>query len=271
MEVFPFGCQDGFPNKLGGSAFLVHDQGINILVDVPPNINLLLRQGPTLNCSAMDLDAIIITHLHDSHVGGLIELIQFRMLCLINPELMKTAGYFNRRARKEVLKIYVLGFDPTMWANIEALITANCPATWGDWKKFHELRLIPAEKNFGTIWIPCPQWPFAEFTRERKRSLTPIEFRRGVHTPKCCGIRINGELAISGDTTYDKEFEKWLVEDAKLVFHEAGYAGEHLHPEHYEEVAKSHRRLFFYHVPAPAVALMKEKKFRLARKRWYRV
>lgn len=72
MRVYSFGSCDGFPDRLEAPAFLIEEGKERILVDCPPHINLLLRE---IGLSPMDLTAIFITHLHNDHVGGMIDLI----------------------------------------------------------------------------------------------------------------------------------------------------------------------------------------------------
>ncbi len=126
MRVYSFGACDGFPDRLEAPAFLVEDGEELILVDCPPQINLMLKQ---IGFSVMDLTGVIITHLHNDHSGGLIELIQLRMLCLSKPEIMHQAGYFTNVARPK-LKIKVCGLETDWFTALRTLIENNCPSNW---------------------------------------------------------------------------------------------------------------------------------------------
>ena len=44
MQVYSFGALDGFPDKLEAPAFLIKEEAELWLIDVPPHINLMLRQ-----------------------------------------------------------------------------------------------------------------------------------------------------------------------------------------------------------------------------------
>lgn len=257
MKVYSFGCQDAFPNKLSAPAFLVQEGKELILVDCPPQINVMLRQA---GFSPMDLTAIFITHLHNDHVGGLIELIQLRTLCLQNPELMRNAGYFTSIACVQI-PIHILGFDPLRWDALEALIGSNCSDKLRVWRNYHQIEF----HGLGCLaaWVWSGTVFFGGHTR--------IDMLSGVHDTVCCGLKFGNGLAISGDTTYDSGFLRWLTRDVKLVFHEAGYAGSHTKREDWPKVAASHPRLYFYHIPWPVIPLLKGDGFRPVRRGWYKV
>jgi ribonuclease BN (tRNA processing enzyme) len=237
MQVYSFGSSDGFPASFEAPAFLIKEGKELWMIDCPPHANLFLKE---IELSAMDLTAVLITHLHNDHVGGLVELIQMRMICLTNRELMKQADYYQNIAT-EVLPIYVFGYDQEWWLHIEKLIDLNCPAKWGDWRNFHKVILLEQELEQGSMTI---------------NGLT-VEFRKTLHDVNCYGLKIDGCVAISGDTPYDAEYVKWLCKEVNLVFHEAGFGGSHLTPEWFETVSREQDRLYyhqlyFYHIPSGA-------------------
>ena len=151
MRVYSFGARDGFPDQLEGPAFLYEDKSKQELwlIDVPTHTNLMLRET---DLSPMDLTAILVTHLHNDHVGGLIDLIQLRMICLANQDIMRQAGYFDKIATN-ILPIYLFGYDEEWWQAIEQVIDKNCPDNWGDWRDYH--KIVPVHKNLkkGSILI----------------------------------------------------------------------------------------------------------------------
>ena len=208
MRIHSFGCQDIFSRQLQSTSFLIEDNKELILINCPPQINRLLDK---IDFSPMDLTAIVITHLHEDHIDGLIDIIQFRMFCLANPILTRKAGH-NTSFATEILPIYILSYDKTIWDNPSSLISADYPSWWKDWTEFHKVTTIEQATTSGEIIIG-------------RNKTTTIEFRQGVHAPKCCGLKINGKVAISGDSRYDKEFDYWLFTNTRLVFYEADLSG----------------------------------------------
>ena len=253
MRVYSFGARDGFPDQLEGPAFLYEDKSKEELwlIDVPSHINLMLRET---DLSPMDLTAILVTHLHNDHVGGLIDLIQLRMICLANQDVMRQAGYFDKVATN-VLPIYLFGYDEEWWQAIEQVIDKNCPDNWGDWRDYH--KIVPVHKNLkkGSVVI------------NRIR----VEYRKTKHMVPCAGLKIADTVAISGDTPYDYQHVDWLTKEVSLVFHEAGYAGEHTKQEFLEKIVVAHKRLYFYHLPFPVVNLVKAMNLQVAQKKWLEV
>lgn len=250
MKVYSFGALDGFPDQLEAPAFLI-EQGLESwLVDVPTHINLMLRQ---IQRSPMDLTAILVTHLHNDHVGGLIDLIQLRMLCLAKPDIMRQAGYYDQVASR-VLPIYVLGYQADWWAAIEKLIDFNCPDVWGSWKDYHQVIFLDKKSVQGEIEL----------------NTITVQYRKSAHDIPCYGLKIGG-LAISGDGPYDASHVAWLVEHSKLVFHEAGFGGSHTRAEDFATVVGSHSRLFLYHMPFPVREMVVVQGMLVAEKGWYDV
>lgn len=249
MRVYSFGSCDGFPDRLEAPAFLIEEGKERILVDCPPHINLLLRE---IGLSPMDLTAIFITHLHNDHVGGLIDLIQLRMLCFLNEDVMRNAGYFTKIAA-ERLPIFVPLDDGDGWLDsLKRLINLNCPWQKG-WCEHHKL--------FTTCFS----------TEGMRLNGVAVSWRKTKHHPLCFGYKFGDEVAISGDTMLDEEHLEWM-RSAKLKFHELGYGGAHTKFDEAEKVkAALGEETLFYHVPFPVQPMMLAKGYRLAGKRWHEV
>lgn len=250
MKVMPLGQQDALGRELGGPGFLLKTGKELILIDVPANINLILQNE---DFNPLDITAVFITHLHNDHIAGLIELIQYRMLCLSKTELTQKAGYY-KEIYQDVLPIYIFGFNAKIWEAISFLVEVNCSKAWKNWKEYHQIFHVAEEKTFGKTY----------------HNDILVEFKKGDHSIKSCGLKINKRLAISGDTKYDKEFFKWLLQESSLVFCEAGYAGKHVEPEYWPLLKERHDNLFFYHLPFPLVRDLAEKGW-VVEKKWYEV
>jgi len=245
MRVYSFGSCDGFPDRFEAPAFLIQHEKELWLVDCPPHINLLLKEA---GFSPMDLTAIFITHLHNDHVGGLIDLIQLRMLCFLNQEVMKAAGYFTEIAAKRLS--IVLPTDGDGWLDsLKKLIELNCP--WQtNWREHHEMFTIA-------------------FNGSPRLAGVEVAWRKTKHNPLCFGYKFGDEIAISGDTMFDREHLEWM-KSAKLKFHELGYGGEHTKLDEIEKVkATLGDETYFYHVPFPVQPMISAKGYWLTEKRWY--
>ena len=231
MRIMPLGRQDAFPREFGGAGFLVQYGSQLWLIDCPPGINLMLHQA---GFTPMDITAVFITHLHNDHVGGLVEFTQFRSIGMKNGDIWRNAGYYDNIAREKI-DIYIMGYDKEWLDLLDRLITLNNP---NPWKECHNIVLLNVREN--------------EKVRTEIIDEIKVEIKKGIHEPESCGIRIADKLAISGDTEYEQAFEDWLLADIELVFHEAGYGGAHCHPEDIAKIMSYEvpdQTKLFYHVP----------------------
>ena len=247
MKVMPLGRQDAFPREFGGAGFLIQEGEQLFLIDCPPGINLMLHQA---GFTPMDLTAIFITHLHNDHVGGLVELTQFRTLGIHNKEIWMNAGYFEKIAQEKI-DIFILGNDEKWLELLDQLITLNNPRPW---KEFHKVVVLEDPKfSVGGI---------------------EVETMAGVHEPNSCGVKFDHRVSFSGDTMYDDDFEDWLFHETQLIFHEAGYGGAHCHPEDLPKIIErtNHdQTLFFNHLPFPVIPWMEQMRYPMVEKIWYEV
>jgi len=78
MEICILGSGSGMPSRaLSSSAVLVRSEGLNYLLDAGEGVSKSLLE---MDIQSDYLDAIIITHYHPDHVGGLFLLIQMLYL-----------------------------------------------------------------------------------------------------------------------------------------------------------------------------------------------
>jgi len=251
MRIYSFGALDGFPNALEAPAFLIEDKGTRILVDVPANIQLYLHE---IGLSVMDLDAIVITHLHNDHIGGLVDLIQLRTICLNNEDLMRDAGYFTTISTR-VLPIHVGGYiaNQDYWRDVICKqLDFNCPKKGEHWSKYVER--LSAGLGGGSFLIEN----------------TEVCWRETTHSTACIGVKVGG-VAISGDGPCAGDHLVWLMQGTSLVFHEAGYAGSHTKFADLPEIMKRCPSVQFYHLPFPAKEFALACGYPIAEKRWYDV
>ncbi|MFA6536951.1 MAG: MBL fold metallo-hydrolase [Patescibacteria group bacterium] len=251
MKLFSFGGLDSFSSCSESPSFCVENNETKVLIDAPVRITSYLRE---LNLSLIDLSAVIITHLHNDHVEGLTELIQLRMLLTKFPEKAPLLGFMKKEVT-EKLTVYVFGNDFSWFRDVKKIVERNCPTKWGCVDDYVEWRFVADTK--GVLQIGDCRF----------------EFCKNEHDVFCVGLKING-FAISGDTPFEEEFENWLWQNSKIIFHELGGGGCHtlmMDLPKLREKINDQKKLFFYHVPEICLKILEDNGFAVVQKRGYEV
>ena len=232
MKVALLGIQDGFPQPLGapayeggGSAFVIEtDSGSLILLDAPPGINFsLLKRG----INPLSISGLCITHLHNDHIGGRIEFLQFRTLVKENPELWEQGGYLPKDGKIQDLFV----FSPV--TNFKK---------WFLFTFFKSMSLNGAAKYRSHLTLCDTIEDFSEHL-----GIT-VSVKEGKHTIECYGFKF-GNVGISGDTEYSEDMLEWLTKGTDKVFHELGYGKGHTTIIKAYKIKDKIPDVIFYHIP----------------------
>ncbi len=79
IDLYPLGIGDFGARQLWHTNFVLRVGARNIVVDCPRRLNPMLqdnRQQGEWKLGFEDYDLLLLTHLHNDHAGGLVELVR---------------------------------------------------------------------------------------------------------------------------------------------------------------------------------------------------
>jgi ribonuclease BN (tRNA processing enzyme) len=197
LSVRVVGVGDAFTRKHWNACLLFESSGQRLLVDAPPALAHALealgeRGGPRVSLD--DVDAVLITHVHGDHVGGLEQLLFWHRFV--------TRRRITLHALPDVLRDL---WDGRLRGGMDRLVDQQGVV--------HRLGLddyalvVPLQPGTNQIG------PFA------------LEWRPTVHHVPTSAIRVKADghvLGYSADTSFDRELIDWLAQ-SDLFFHETNY------------------------------------------------
>lgn len=197
LTVRVVGVGDAFTSKYWNSCLLVECGGRRLLVDAPPALARALatlgdRGGDRVTLD--DVDAVVITHLHGDHVGGLEQLLYWnrfvtrrRVTLHAIPDVLRDLWHGRLRGGMDQL-MDASGATQSLGLDDYALVVP----------------LEPGTNQIGSV---------------------QLEWRRTIHHIPTSAIRVRGEgrvFAYSADTSFDRALVDWLAA-SDLFFHETNY------------------------------------------------
>lgn len=231
MEIVPLGVGDAFSCRDFYSSLLLLAGNARVLVDCPEPIHrVVMERSRMAGCGveSKDLDALVLTHLHGDHCGGLDSLL------------------FHRRfvAGKPPLDIYAL---PDV---VEALWPCKLSVSM-EGRPMPELGLSQTfgPDDFYRAHAVSPGVPF-------EVGGLLFEIRETIHSVPTFGFRVREVGAPGGacfgyscDTAYDPDHIAFLAE-ADLIFHECGDSIIHTPYEKLLELPlETRRKICIMHLP----------------------
>lgn len=251
LRVIPLGVGDAFTSNFqranAGFAILAGEH--RLLLDCPGYIGAVLRQASTISGVPLSPPLIshaLITHLHDDHSGGLLEL-------AINHAIARQPQTARERDYSAEEQAAAAKVDrPTIVSHAAVLASV--------WPQRLQVGLGQSITDAGqhmqnqlrdfyhtSIVIPGQRKAIGDTGIE-------IEARLTVHHIPCAAYRVyfqGRSVGFSGDTAFDPALVDWLAA-ADLFFHEATYGPGHTPYQQLCEYASTRNlgdKLLLYHYP----------------------
>ncbi|MWV45182.1 MBL fold metallo-hydrolase [Paenibacillus sp. HJL G12] len=191
LELRMIGTGSAFAKKYFNNNALLHDGDFTLLIDCGVTAPLALHQ---LGKSFADVDAVLITHIHADHVGGLEEL------------AFKMKFTFNRK-----IKLYIAeSLTQVLW---EHSLKGGL---------YQEGEITSLEDLFEV----CPLTPQQTYTLSEHIQVELIPTK---HIPgkNSYSLYINDRFFYSADMIYDPDLLKYLVNErnCSMIFHDCQLEG----------------------------------------------
>jgi ribonuclease BN (tRNA processing enzyme) len=187
MKIIVLGNKNSLSLKGYNTSFLIINNYDYQLIDCPPGILQSLSEN---NIDIKNVNEVWITHLHTSHIGGLLHLANYRY------------NVFNEKTRV-IVPVYFIADLKTFFSVMNS-----------DWENMIDLM----ELSFTN----------SKYFRIKKRNGLIFEFYRVFHIKKkfCYSIKINNpegkKVFISGNTKFDKKLIDF-AKDSNIIFHEVTF------------------------------------------------
>jgi ribonuclease BN (tRNA processing enzyme) len=233
MKITVLGIGDAFSAKSYSSCFIVEHEGRRLLVDCPHPIRKILRESANLD--VMDIDAIVLTHLHADHASGLEGFAFFSRIVLSKPARIIT----NEKVQKEVWNHCSSAMGcmfPSQHVTDAARIreyqlrelpryqSSNSFAHPNE-SVFFQFHLVPDDEETSDESIFHDDISVHRSVKGRLR-FDPFELRcrRTIHHIPTFAWKITAggkTLAYSADTCFSRELIDWLADGSDLIIHES--------------------------------------------------
>ncbi len=195
LSIRVVGVGDAFTNKHWNACLLVECSGSRLLIDAPPALGRALASlGGAPAVSLDDVDAVLITHLHGDHVGGLEQLL-----------------FWHRFVSRRRATLYAI---PEVLRDL-----------WETRLKGGMERLVDGQGNVHVLALDdyALVVPLAPGTN----TIGPLalEWRHTIHHIPTSALRVHGEgktFGYSADTSFDRGLIDWLAA-SDVFFHETNY------------------------------------------------
>ncbi len=202
LGFIPLGVGDAYASLHYSSCLAVEADGRWLLVDCPPPIRKILREGSAPSGAALDVgrfEAVVITHVHADHCSGLEGLGLYARFVL------------DRRVRLLAHPMVAEGLWAGRLAGGMADVADSTGATWGN------RRMVLSDYFDLEPLDPVRAVRVGPFEIECRRTRHPVP-------TTALRIRAGGRsLGLSSDTAFDPGLVAWLAE-ADVFLHETGAA-----------------------------------------------
>ncbi|GJL78591.1 MAG: MBL fold hydrolase [Nitrospinaceae bacterium] len=228
-----------------GSAFAKRRRQSNILV-IQGDCHVLIdcgTQGPLalsdIGLDVMKVQCYLPTHSHADHIGGLEE------VALVN-------RYGSMDANKSRPEMIILSdYQDNLWSKSLAGGMEYCESKQGRPLQladfFDILRPTPAEIQGRKYW--AYQHGPLEIAIMRTRHF-PDSAYSAEESQWCCGVLINQQVWISGDTMIDRDYISRFAEISEVMFHDCQLFQGGIHASYHELMtmpADIRKKMFLYH------------------------